>query len=664
MAVSFVARKCTQCAGKLQYIKEKKIWKCLYCGAEIEKQEQYDGLFTIKNVVRQSLLDTAYRRLDSAFKNLIECEKIDSRYVGTVIAKLAYDVTRVITPGACDQKDVKSIFAQLRKTYEQLKSTGATISDDEEALYEFLEEPDIFATLILVYDSLNDIARRDFVAQMLDAKEVYSKYANNNLLSFAIKNEKIDLADQVISNSDNIDVRAALSEVLARYPDSDAKGERIATLLETGGLKYEDRKIIESYLSDTQDSVETKSKTSIAALNQGLSINLDLLLDRVLRIADPETVTATLSAFCKSKIGDEDVFKILSFAYECGDTQIACNAMDCLKNSGQYVLVPAKLIISMLANSEISASDKVTLLKKTFEFKVDHKSFEAVLTNYLCVNQDKADNRKVILQDLLERASNIPTATVENYVLKCSTDGDNKPSVVSAMFDKGLNISFFNDLLSKYMNSNVDSKDIKAAIVEILSQKGLKIDPVSFIEYICSSADELQTKMRFIKKMIANGSQLRSDAANAYLERTAADNFSSELFSMIFTPGSSFSNKAIENYLLRFKERDAIKADNVKTIVDRAMGDVINYKIQITHLGNSITCNLVQAYTLSTNDSQATALKIAEYLVSSKRMKLNEEINVSGSSVKWKKYIVTNKANLSETADAICEKYKVYSKLF
>ena len=127
MAVSFVARKCTQCAGKLQYIKEKKIWKCLYCGAEIEKQEQYDGLFTIKNVVRQSLLDTAYRRLDSAFKNLIECEKIDSRYVGTVIAKLAYDVTRVITPGACDQKDVKSIFAQLRKTYEQLKSTGGQI---------------------------------------------------------------------------------------------------------------------------------------------------------------------------------------------------------------------------------------------------------------------------------------------------------------------------------------------------------------------------------------------------------------------------------------------------------------------------------------------------------------------------------------------------------
>ena len=99
MGVSFVARKCTQCAGRLQYIKEKKLWKCLYCGAEIERQEQYDGLFTIKNVVRQCLLDTAFRRLDSAAKNLVECEKIDSRYVGTLIAKITHEMISVITPG-------------------------------------------------------------------------------------------------------------------------------------------------------------------------------------------------------------------------------------------------------------------------------------------------------------------------------------------------------------------------------------------------------------------------------------------------------------------------------------------------------------------------------------------------------------------------------------
>ena len=286
------------------------------------------------------------------------------------------------------------------------------------------------------------MTRRDFISQMLDAKDVYSKPANNNLLSYAIKTGKIDLADQVIGNSDNIDPKMALSEVLARYPDGDTKGDRIATLLATGGIKYEDRKLIENYLADTKDSVKTKSKASIAALNHGLSINSDLLMDQIIRLADPEVVKDTLSAFCKNKISDEDVIKILAFAYECGNIQTACNAMDCLKNSGQYVLVPAKLIISMLSNSNLSASDKVSLLKK---------SFESVLTNYLCFNLDKADDRKVVLDYLLDRASNIPTSTVESYVLKCSIDEDNKPSIVRAMFEKGLNISFFNDLLSKYM---------------------------------------------------------------------------------------------------------------------------------------------------------------------------------------------------------------------
>ena len=263
MSVSFVARKCTQCAGKLQYIKEKKIWKCLYCGAEIERQEQYDGLFEIKNVVRQTLLDTAYRRLESASRNLIECEKIDPRYVGTIVAKLAYDMIRVTTPGACEERDVKAVFTQLKKTYEQLKANGeGGITDEEEALYEFLEESDIYAVLILVYDSLNDEARRDYVLQMLDTQSVFSKPANNNLLSYALKRGKVELADRVIENLDNLEPRAALIDVLLKYPDGDAKGDKIAALLSTGALKYEDRRILENYLRESQDGVVTKSRAS------------------------------------------------------------------------------------------------------------------------------------------------------------------------------------------------------------------------------------------------------------------------------------------------------------------------------------------------------------------------------------------------------------------
>lgn len=149
-------------------------------------------------------------------KNLVECEKIDSRYIGTLIAKISYEMITVTTQGACSERDAKSIFTQLKKNYEQLKSISPSITDEEEALYEFLEESDIYATLVLVFDSLNDSVRRDYVTKLLNAKEIYSKDTNGNLLSYAIKTEKTDMIDDIISNADNLDVRFAISEVFQR----------------------------------------------------------------------------------------------------------------------------------------------------------------------------------------------------------------------------------------------------------------------------------------------------------------------------------------------------------------------------------------------------------------------------------------------------------------
>ncbi len=664
MAVSFVARKCTQCAGKLEYIKEKKLWRCLYCGAEIERQEQYDGLFTIKNVVRQSLLDTAYRRLDSAAKNLIECEKIDSRYVGTLIAKLAYDMIRVITPGACDPRDARSIFTQLKKTYEQLRAISTGVSDDEEALYEFLEESDIFATLILVYDALNDTARRDHVAQLLDAGDVFSKPANNNLLTYALKTGKTDLADKVIANVDNIDPKAALSEVMNKYPDSAEKGQRMTALLATGAIRYEDKKLVEGYLTGSGDSVETKCAAAVAAMDKGIPVGTDVLMDSVVRRGDAETVKKALTAFCRTRIGDDDVVRILDFAYGCGDRTTAENALDCLKNSGHYVLVPAKLLIGMLAGSAFGAEDKIALVNKSFAFKVDAKSAESVLTNYLCYNGASPEEREKVMACLLDKVGTVPTATVENYVLKCRLDGEKKAAMVKTLFDKGLKISFFNSLLSKYMNGSQDDRAVKTAVVEVLSGLGLKIEPGAFVDYICDSADELPVKLQFVRRMAANGSQLRADAANAYLERTAPERFSPELFSMVCTPGSSFSGRAVENYVLRCRDRDAVRADNVRALIERASSDVTSASCRISHLGNAVTCNLLQAYVLTTSDAAETAVRVADYLMSARKLKINAEMSVSGTSMKLKKYVVANRASLSAVTNALCEKYKVYSMLF
>lgn len=663
MGVSLVARKCTQCAGKLQYVKEKKLWKCLYCGAEIERQEQYDGLFTIKNVVRQSLLDTAFRRLDSAAKNLIECEKIDSRYVGTLIAKIAHEMISVITPGVCSERDVRNIFAQLKKNYELLQGISNTVSDEEEALYEFLDEADIFATLILVYDSLNDISRRDYVLQMLDATQIYSKDANGNLLTYALKNNKLELADDVLRNTNNINVSIALSEVLNKYPDGDVKVGHITNLIKTHFLGHGDRSVIEKYVTSSGDSIDTKAAIIESAVTNGIDVSLEFVVRNILPAVSAERNRSLLDAYCSKKLVDDYVLRILGYACSCQDIKVAVGILDCLKQSNQYVLVPSKMVIAMLAKSNLSASDKMAVLEKIFEFKIDAKSVEAVVTNYLCFNQDPVSTRKVVVPYLLEKSHVLPTSTVQNYILKCAIDGNEKPTIVKAIFDKGLNTSFFSDLLPRYLSSSIDSEEVKKAIIEILSDEGLRMDPSSFVDYICGSWDDVPTKILFIKKMISNGSQLRSDAANEYLERTAHEQFSSELFSLVFTPASYFSAKAVERYLLYCRDRESIKFQNFKTIAERCYGGVENIICQVMHAGNNISCNILQTYTLISSDSQIVTNNIVNWLITQLKMKINAELTASGRSMKFKKYVVSNKDKLSNTANFICEHYRVYSMI-
>ena len=664
MGVSFVARKCTQCAGRLQYVKEKKLWKCLYCGAEIERQEQYDGLFTIKNVVRQSLLDTAFRRLDSAAKNLVECEKIDSRYVGTLIAKIAHEMISVITPEACSERDVRNLFSQLKKNYELLQGISMTVTDEEEALYEFLEEADIFATLVLVYDSLNDTARRDYVLQMLDAKQIYSKDANGNLLTYALKSSKLELADDVLRNINNINVSMALSEVLQKYPDGDTKSGHIANLIKTHALSREDRSVIEKYLASSGDSIDTKATIIETAVANGVDVSLEFVVRNILPIARTEKTVSILDAYCSRKLIDDDVLRILNYACSCKEAKAAIGVLDCLKRGNQYVLVPSKIVIAMLSERSMTAPDKIAILEKLFEFKIDAKSVEAVMTNYLCFNQDPVSTRKEVIPYLLDKSPVLPTSTVQNYILKCAVDGNEKPAVVKAIFDKGLNTSFFNELLSKYLNSSTDSNEVKTAITEILSGGGLKIDPGSFIDYICGTQDDVSTKIQFVKKMISNGSQLRSDAANAYLERATPDQFSSELFSLICTPASAFSAKAAERYLLYCRERESIKVQNFRTIAERCSGGVGAMTCQVSHAGNGISCSILQAYVLISTDSQSVTHEIVNWLITQQKMKINAEITASGRGMKFKKYVVANKDKLSSTANFICEQYKVYSMLF
>jgi hypothetical protein len=657
--VEYVARKCDQCAGKLEYIKEKKLWRCLYCGAEVERTEQYDGLFTIKNVVRQVLLDVAYRRLDSAEKNMVECEKIDSRYIGTIIAKIACEMIMAITPGAYPQAELRNLFSQMKRHYEALCAIDRNISDEEEALYEFFDSADVYATLLLVYDSLNDAARRDYVAKLLNAGEVYAKEPNKNLLGYALKNANYALVDGIMGNPDNVESSFALGELLKKYPDNENKLRLLEGLFKSQSFKPEDKATLEGYLADSSDALATKGGIVILGHSANVKAGLEAVIAHVLARADLGTVQAVLGQACASRLSDEDIYRVIEFSANASQADIAIAALGALKESGQYVTMAPRHIIALLSRTDLPAADKTAVLKAMLGFNLDAKTKDAVISNYLCFNGDVGEMRLAVLPILFDTVSVIQTSTIEHYVMNTNSDGAGKPDVVRQIFSLGLNMSFFNDLLAKYLGSSADAAEVKAEIVAALLDKGLKTDANAFSGYICHSTDAAADKANIVQKLLLGGIQMRADTVNTYLESLAPEQFDPDLFALILATASGVSERALSNYLLHCPDRATQKAKNFAFLAKQCHKGIADLRSEAVCCGQTISGSMLPIYVLATTDTFGVAKEIIDTFIGSKA-KLNADISTSGmGTVKLKKFISANQGGISPVTSQICAAYRI-----
>ena len=91
MGSTFKGLRCSDCMGNLEFNKTSKLWICPYCGKEFERDLRTDdNVSDITDVVRATLSDISKFDLDSAKRNLSECEKMNANHVGTLIANIVF----------------------------------------------------------------------------------------------------------------------------------------------------------------------------------------------------------------------------------------------------------------------------------------------------------------------------------------------------------------------------------------------------------------------------------------------------------------------------------------------------------------------------------------------------------------------------------------------
>lgn len=659
MAVNYVTQKCPSCAGtKLEYIKELKSWKCLYCDTLIERHEQADTLFTIKNVVRQTILDVAYVRLREAQKNLIECEKIDSRYVGTIIAEIAYEMNMIIH-GGLSQGEQRNMFSQMKKNYNALNALGDQPTEEELALYEFFDSSEVVGALILVFDSINATARRDVLYNYFDPSEIYSLELNTNLISYALKNEKYDMFDTLIRNTDNIDKQSVIKLILEKYPQNEKKIENAVHILSFSDEFGEDCKpYFEDYMANSSDNADIKFNVAKALCSTQARPSIECLMKNLLtQMSDTSKVSELLDFIMCRKLYDVEIYTIVDFAVNGCDEDVCLCIFRRLKETGQFVELNSKHFNAILARSDCSAQTRKNIVEVGLDFNVTEKVKENFISTYLCETYDTPENRNILLPYFFTLVDSLSTATVEKYIIKCSTDGTQKPDIVKRIFSMKINRSFFNNTLSSYIVNSADPFEVRREIVYIMIEAGLHINVSACIKLLTQTDSKPEECVDILRKLKPGGVSY-DDLMNSYIPAVTADTFSPEIFSELMSGVTMISESVFTKYVLELKDYPASKAGYTSKMVQLCYNEPQGIICHVKHNGKNVTCTLIQGYILASPDDENLSEAVYTAL-SSWRSNVNSEIDVDGSRIKFKKYIASQKLALSSVTRKLCQTARV-----
>ena len=668
MATSYKHLRCPGCDGTLKYVKEKKIWECIYCGNEIRREEEYDGLYTIKNVVKQVLVDLAYGRMDTATKNLVECQKISSDYVGTLIAEICLKVFTLITPGACQQSEIKGIFGQVKRLYMKLESlSDGGISAEEEALYEaFDDNNDAFGVLVLVYDTLQAQVHLQFILDLFDASYVYSKSLNANLLNYALKNGKSEIADKIFANSDNINCHDAFFVCLSSYEDCEQKRQRLIPIIEKADFRQDDYKKIDTYLTTTKDGIETKIMVYEKSVSNGMAPPMQCVVEHILNepsISDTQ-ISSVYKAFCATKPKDAELYDLITDIYIKHRGESACREMQELVNNDIFIRMSDKLVRGMVVRKDLTVDERIKLLEYAEQCKLNPKDNDAIIAEILLRVNENFNNRIALVKKIMEYIDTISTNSLTDYIVYSTVDGDKKPEMLEELFKLNLNMSFFRDVLSNYIKHSEDSPETKSAVSQLLSNNGIGVDSNMLLDMACeANASNYMEKADFIQKSINNGTRVNAESLSQYLERVPVSNYHSELISLLTTSISRISDKALANYVLYSEDSMEIKLQNAVVFAEKNGKNFGDSECEVKHLNSTVKCNLFQGYVLVADDSSVTVQSIVGAMKQSKA-KLNATIVVDGKSQKFKKYITDNKSRISQMTLTLCEENGVFSFFF
>ena len=394
MADNVQAAVCEVCGGSLFYEKESKRWRCKYCYtyAEYYSAENTD----VDGIARQVIEDVAYRRLESAEKNLSDCTR----------KTLSYNLGRFAN--ARDEREKNDYMDRFKSYFKTFIHDYPTIGAEETSFYNSFDKnaSDVFANLINMFSLFGSYgeSRVKFISEQMSLDQVYSKEENASLLRVAVKNKNINNIKKILQNEAHIDKVDACVMLMSEYEDDENKSELLNMVFDKYVADSINKNIYMNYFSGG-DSIKTKLTILKGLISQGVAFDamqaFNILVRKTQFVEDVQEIIAAFYSDRLDSRKDTEIFQFLMTNE--GASSLLGWYMKLLVEKDIYMPMNSKVISEIMDDSAIPAQEKTEALIAVFNddhFSVENRAKDVAIAHYMCEVNDPFEVRKAFLRQI------------------------------------------------------------------------------------------------------------------------------------------------------------------------------------------------------------------------------------------------------------------------
>ena len=659
MAEHFTQQRCQDCQGGLVYNKKEKYWECPYCGKIYERElrfnkVQIDGLAGINDLVRSTLSRVASLDFQGAERDLLECEKINHSFVGTLIASIAVALIKSFF-----SKDRQQELSKVNLLRQRLAREFEEIENEEHILYDFLDSADLLGILAVVYGSIGAKDRLACIYNILDIEDVYNPNVVKFLLGVVLRDGRVEDADILLGKITTDAVRFGISTVLNSYPDSPKKSEHIDALLSKGNPDTDYSKLFDTYFQGTTNQACVVD-VFLSAVSHKVGFNTAPVISKVCSsCTDVDKARRVFGALASKRLDEATAKVILDWCIlECEDPEISEVGFKALFSSNSIFEITCETVLPLLKSSQDDETKLAKCKQMLSNFKISGKNIDRLLAFALLENPGEYEYRRDLLEVLLARVDSVQLAVVERYVLAYTADGEYKDEFVTMLLGKATHVSLYSDLFSKYLVTRIDPAKTRERIITIFLVFKLNPDPKSFSAYLCNFS-EIHSK-EVLTKFNAVGARALPTTFDQYLSALSDPSKYNTFVAELATKGSfSIGGANLVKYVMRVTEPSSGKAINAPRYLSACRDDLKAATFNVNVAGIAVTGTLGHVYLLAGPDDAFVTQEVLKAMKNARmRLDLPIELPAERKKLKIQKLVELYKDKLPAKVSQVANDFK------